>query len=199
MGSPLRHLRRGSPCSSRQRHESGGADRNRVGRERQCQTDLDYTDDDGTPRKRSRPFATARVHTWRSLAVEQKIKGIDSGNGEPLTLVDAALVAKLSASTTQTFEIDFAASLPDGRELVVIAPAHGTGYDQFRAFLGPSNALAQRTVTNFGSSLSGQRFATVMVDGAPADLTYLAGRAKRDQPRWRTIHAHHVRNDLPAH
>jgi hypothetical protein len=30
-------------------------------------------------------------------------------------------------------------------------------------------------VTNFGSSLSGQRFATVIIDGAPAGLTCLPG------------------------
>jgi hypothetical protein len=138
------------------------------------QTDLDYTDDDGTPVT----VEVVRDGTGTHMAVArgmQKSKGIDSGNGESLTLVDGGVVAKLDASTTQTFEIDFAASLPDGRELVVIAPAHGTSYDQFRAFLGPPNALAQRAVTNFGSSLSGQRFATVMIDGAPTDLTYLAG------------------------
>jgi hypothetical protein len=137
------------------------------------QTDLDYTDDDGT----AVIVEVARDGTGTHMAVargKQKGKEIDSGNGEPLTLVDAALVAKLGASTTQSFEIDFAASLPDARELVVIAPARG-GYDQFRVFLGPPNLLAQQAVMNFGSTKSGQRFATVMVDGAPADLTYLAG------------------------
>jgi hypothetical protein len=157
-----------------------GSDENLVERivigsgESPSQTDLDYTDDDGTPVI----VEVVRDGTGTHMAVArgmQKSKGIDSGNGEPLTLVDAALIANLSASTTQTFEIDFAASLPDGRELVVIAPSHGTGYDQFRVFLGPPNALAQQAVTNFGSSKSGQRFATVMIDGAPADLTYLAG------------------------
>jgi hypothetical protein len=138
------------------------------------QTDLDYTDDDGTPVV----VEVVQDDTGTHMAIAhglQKSKGIDSGNGEPLALVDAALVAKLSASTAQTFDVDFAASLPGGSELVVIAPTHPSGFDQFRVFLGPANALAQLTVTNFGASLSGQRFATVMVDGAPADLTYLPG------------------------
>ncbi|HEY5375626.1 MAG TPA: hypothetical protein VIK01_18230 [Polyangiaceae bacterium] len=138
------------------------------------QTDLDYTDDDGTP------VVVEVVHDdmGTRMAVAhgmQKSKGIDSGNGEPLTPVDAALVAKLSASTTQTFDVDFAASLADGRELVVIAPVRGSSYDEFRVFLGPVDAVAQQTVTNFQSSQSGQRFATVTIGGAPADLTYLAG------------------------
>jgi hypothetical protein len=138
------------------------------------QTDLDYTDDDGTPVT----VEVVRDDTGTHMVVArgmQKSKGIDSGNGESLTLVAAALVAELGASTTQTFEIDFAASLPDGRELVVIAPASAVEYDAFRVFLGPPTALAQQAVMNFGSSLSGQRFATVMVDGAPAALTYLPG------------------------
>jgi hypothetical protein len=138
------------------------------------QTDLDYTDDDGTPVT----VEVVRDATGTHMAVArgmQKSKGIDSGNGESLTLVDAALVAGLGASTTQSFEIDFAASLPDGRELVVVAPAHDVEYDAFRVFLGPPTALAQQVVMNFGSSQSGQRLATVLIDGAPADLTYLAG------------------------
>jgi hypothetical protein len=138
------------------------------------QTDLDYTDDDGTPVI----VEVVRDGTGTQMAVArgmQASKGIDSGNGEQLTLVDATLVANLAASTTQTFRIDFAASLSDGRELVVVTPAQSVDYQQFRVFFGPPTALAQQAVTNFGSSQSGQRYATVTVDGAPADLTYLAG------------------------
>jgi hypothetical protein len=139
------------------------------------QTDLGYTDDDGTAVTVEVVRDDAGMHMSVARGT-QTSKGIDGGNGEPLTLVDAALVAKLSASTTQTFAIDFAASLPDGRELVVVAPARAADYDQFRVFLGPPTALAQQAVTHFGSSQSGQRYATVvMIDGTPAELTYLAG------------------------
>jgi hypothetical protein len=138
------------------------------------QTDLEYTDDDGTPVTVEVVRDAAGTHITVARGMQQS-KGIDGGNGESLTLVDAALVAKLSASTTQSFEIDFAASLADGRELVVIAPSRTVDYEQFRVFLGLPAALAQHAVTNFGSLRSGQRFATVMVDGAPSDLTYLAG------------------------
>jgi hypothetical protein len=105
----------------------------------------------------------------------QTSKGIDPGQGESLTLVEASVVAQLAGSTTRTFELDFAASLADGRELVVVAPSHAESYDEFQVFLGPSSALAQRVVNNFGSSRSGQRFATLTVDGADAELTYLSG------------------------
>jgi hypothetical protein len=138
------------------------------------QTDLDYTDDDGTPvivevvRDSSGPHMTVA----RGM---QTSKGIDDGNGEPLTLLDPAIVANFATSTTETFESDFAASLPDGRELVVVAPAQNVDYQQFRVFVGPPMALTQVPVTNFGSTRSGQRFATVTIDGAPDDLTYLAG------------------------
>ena len=138
------------------------------------QTDLDYTYDDGTPVG----VEVVRDDGGPHMAVArgtQTSKGIDSGNGEPLTPVDATRVAKLTASTTRTFEIDFAASLADGRELVVVRPARDVVYEEFRVFVGPPAALAERVVTNFGSSRSGQRYATVMLDGAAADLTYLAG------------------------
>lgn len=138
------------------------------------QTDLDYIDDDGTPVTVELVRDAAGMHMTVARGMQQS-KGIDDGNGESLTLVDAALVVTVGASTTQTFEVDFAASLPDGRELVVIAPTRPVDYDQFRAFLGLPAALAQHAVTHFGSSQSGQRYATVMVDGAPSDLTYLAG------------------------
>jgi hypothetical protein len=138
------------------------------------QTDLQYTDDDGMPVtvELMNDGASTQITVARGM---QSGKGIDAGNGEALSPVDAALVAKLSASTTQRFQIDFGASLSDGRELVVVAPTHAGGYEQFRVFLGPPTALAQQLVTNFFSSLSGQRSATVVVDGAAADLTYLAG------------------------
>jgi hypothetical protein len=138
------------------------------------QTDLDYTDDDGTPVI----VEVVRDGTGTQMAVArgmQASKGIDAGNGEQLTPIDAAQVATLATSTTQTFQIDFAASLSDGRELVVVSPAHNVDYEQFRAFLGSPTPLAQQAVSNFGSSQSGQRRATVTIDGAPADLTYLAG------------------------
>jgi hypothetical protein len=139
-----------------------------------AQTDLDYTDDDGSPVKVEllHDGTTVQMVVARGT---QSSKGIDAGNGEVLTLLDAATAAQIGASTTATFTIDFAASLPDGRSLVVVAPAHDVDYEQFRVFLGPSSALAQRAVTNFGSSRSGQRSAIVTVDGARADLTYLAG------------------------
>ena len=138
------------------------------------QTDLTYTDDDGTPVTVEVASDAMGAH----LAVAhgtQSSKGLDPGNGEPLTQVDAALVATLAASTTQTFRVDFAGSLPDGREVVVVAPERNVDYAQFRVFLGARSALAQQVVTNFGSTRSGQRFATVLIDGAPADLSYLAG------------------------
>jgi len=138
------------------------------------QTDLDYTADDGT----AVTVEVVRDATGTRMSVAfgmQKSKGIDAGNGESLATFASALVAKLSASTTQTFQIDYAASLPDGRELVVVAPGHDVDYTQFRVFLGPTTALAEQAATNFGSSQSGQRHASLMVQGASADLTYLAG------------------------
>ena len=145
------------------------------------QTDLDYADDDGTAVTVEVVSDAAGTHMTVARG-PQSGKGIDSGNGESLTPVDAALVAKLGASTTAAFEVDFAASLLDGRELVVIAPARGVDYEQFRVFLGPPSALAQRAVTNFGSSMSGQRYATVTLDGVAADLTYLAGGPSKFNP-----------------
>jgi hypothetical protein len=138
------------------------------------QTDLDYTDDDGSPVKVEllHDATTVRMVVARGT---QSSKGIDAGNGEVLTLLEPATVAQIGASTTATFTVDFAASLADGRSLVVVAPAHDVDYQQFRVFFGPSSALAQRAVSNFGSSRSGQRLATVTIDGVPADLTYLAG------------------------
>jgi hypothetical protein len=145
------------------------------------QTDLNYLDDDGM----SVTVQVVRDDTGTHLVVArgmQSGKGIDGGNGEPLTLVDAALVASLGASATHDFVSDFAASLPDGRELVVIAPVRFGGYHEFRVFLGTRAALAEKTVTNFGSSHSGQRYATITIDGAPADLTYLAGGPSQLNP-----------------
>jgi hypothetical protein len=137
-------------------------------------TDLDYTDDDGSPVKVEllNDGTTVQMVVARGT---QSSKGIDAGSGEVLTLLESATAAQIGATTTATFTIDFAASLADGRSLVVVAPARDADYQQFRVFLGPSSALAQRAVSNFGSSRSGQRSATVTIDGAPADLTYLPG------------------------
>lgn len=138
------------------------------------QTDLSYTDDDGT----AVVVEVVRADTGAHMTVargKQSGKGIDSGNGEQLTLLDSDLLAALGTSTTQTFRVDYAASLSDGRELVVVAPVRATDYNQFRPFLGPPTALAEQTVTNFGSSKSGQRFATLTIDGASADLNYTPG------------------------
>jgi hypothetical protein len=138
------------------------------------QTDLDYVDDDATPVKVELVRDDAGTHMTVARGM-QSSKGIDSGNGESLEPVDAALVASFGARTTKTFQIDFAASLVDGRELVVVAPAQQVDYEQFRVFFGPPAELAQQVVTSFGSARSGQRFGTVTIDGAPADLKYLAG------------------------
>lgn len=138
------------------------------------QTDLDYTDDDGTAVKVevTEDGGTTQMRVARG---EQSSKGVDPGSGEVLTPADAEMIASIPASTTASFVIDFAASLVDGRELVVVAPEHDVEYEQFRVFLGPTTDLAQRAVSNFGSSRSGQRFATLTIDGAAAELTYLAG------------------------
>jgi len=138
------------------------------------QLDLSYSDDDGT----SVTVEVVRGADGTQMTVahgEQDGKGIDAGNGEPLTLLDAASVAKMSATTTQVFAFEFAASLDDGRELVVMAPAHGVDYSEYRVFLGSTSELAELKVTNFGSTQGGRRFAEVLIDGAAADLTYLAG------------------------
>lgn len=138
------------------------------------QTDLDYTDEDGTPVVVEVVRDSSGVHMAVARGT-QNGKGIDGGSGEQLTPVEATLVAKLTASTTHEFDFDFAAHLPDGRELVVIKPAHEVVYEKFRVFFGPAAAIAEQVVTSFGSSGSGQRYATIMIDGAAADLTYLAG------------------------
>lgn len=139
------------------------------------QMDLDYTDDGGSPVKVEVVTDAAGMHMAVAHGM-QSSKGIDEGEGEPLELLDAAVVASLSASTTQTFNVDFAASLDDGREVVVVAPDHRVDDEHFRVFLGvPPAALEERSVSGFYSTRSGQRSATIMVDGAAADLTYLPG------------------------
>lgn len=138
------------------------------------QTDLSYTDDDGTEVTVEvvKNAAGSQMSVARGA---QSGKGVDPGNGEALTALDVAFVAQVSVSSTQTFRVDFAGSLSDGRELVVVAPDHFASYSEFRVFFGPPPALEQLVVKNFGSSQSGQRFASVVIDGKPADLTYLAG------------------------
>lgn len=94
-------------------------------------------------------------------------------NGEALTLLEAEAAAELPASTVDRFALDYAASLPDRRELVVIAPARAVVDDQrFRVFLGPSSSLAERPSV-FGSIESGPRYASVTIDGSLADLVYV--------------------------
>lgn len=138
------------------------------------QTDLSYTDDDGT----SVTVEVVRDAAGNQMTVArgtQSGKGVDPGSGESLTPLAVAVVAGLSVSSTQTFQIDFAGSLPDERELVVVAPSRFASYAEFRVFFGLPAALEQLPVKNFGSSRSGQRLASVVIDGMPADLTYLAG------------------------
>jgi hypothetical protein len=92
--------------------------------------------------------------------------------GETLTLLSAADAAALSATSTQTFNLDYAGTRSDGNAIVVVAPAHASSFEAFRLFWGAPSALSEEKITSFGRALSGGTTVVFSLGSSSATLAY---------------------------
>jgi hypothetical protein len=94
--------------------------------------------------------------------------------GSVLTLVPAAQVAGLSvANIPAETVIEYNATLSDGRALLVVRPRDDWTYQDFRAFLGASDHMVERTVDQVVRYLDGgSTTVNFAVDGVPAVASF---------------------------
>ena len=112
-------------------------------------------------------------------------------DGEELTVLPNTTVAGMPLKNFPgTTLLEYAATLPDGRIILVTRPSDDWSYSDFRLYLGDSNAIAERTVISvsrahdggstsivfdFGGSNATASFKVVLVDASfapgPATLT----------------------------
>jgi len=117
--------------------------------------------------------------TGRAMGVVKgpiSAKGFDVGTvGDVLTPMTAVEAATIPVATTQTFHLEYFGTSAS-TNVVVIAPDHFDSYDAFRLFLGPSDNLAEQSVTTVSRGLSIPSNTTIdFIDaysGNPAVLTY---------------------------
>jgi hypothetical protein len=135
---------------------------------------FDYTDSDGAPvsLQLRRDGSGVLMGVLRGPRTD-KVWDIES-EGEPLTPSDGRTVSALSASTTQTYSLDYAGTELNGDAVVIVAPDHADNYDGFRLFWGPLGALSERRIATFirGRGLDGATNVTFAVDTGSAVLRY---------------------------
>jgi len=91
-----------------------------------------------------------------------------------LTLVDAATLAGMSVVNTPNV-IDYLADVANGDVILATVPLNGDSTSSdlgISIFYGPPGALAQRTVTAFQETLSGNGSLTFQVDGTSYTLAF---------------------------
>jgi hypothetical protein len=94
-----------------------------------------------------------------------------------LTVVDPAMVSGMPVVNTPNV-LDYIGDVANGDVLMATLPMNDTDPQPdnnpagIAIFYGPPSALAQRTVTDFGQSLSGNGSLTFVVDGTPYVLAF---------------------------
>jgi len=133
---------------------------------------FDYTATDGSPVS----VEAQRDDSGLRMGV---LKGPKSGKtwqvgaqGETLSLLPTTDAAKLSATSVQSFYLDYEGTRDDGNAIVIVAPAHAGSYDAFRLFWGPPSALSEAKITSFTRSLSNSTSLTFSLGAGMATLTY---------------------------
>jgi len=92
----------------------------------------------------------------------------------PLALVDAATVSGLAVVNTPN-GIEYVADVANGDILMATLPMNGDTMSEdggLSIFYGPTGDVAERTVTDFGQTLSGNGMVTFLVDGTPYVLAF---------------------------
>jgi len=94
--------------------------------------------------------------------------------GEELTVLDAADVAALPVRDLPgEVVLEYAAALPDGRQLVVTRPRDDMSYTDFRLFLGDGGQLSERKVVQVQRFKDGGSTLIVFVlDRVPATASF---------------------------
>jgi hypothetical protein len=143
-------------------------------------TDFNFnfeTPADADPAKASVLLVETTGATASAMALGSNPKGFlnqaDSG-ATPLTLVDPATVSSLELVNTPNV-IEYIADVANGEVLVATLPMNedSTSDDGgLSIFYGPPSAVAQRTITAFGQSLSNDGTLTFLVDGTPYVLAF---------------------------
>jgi len=92
----------------------------------------------------------------------------------PLTLVASSSVAGLSVVNTPNV-IDYVGDVANGNVILATVPMNDDETSPnggLAIFYGPPGAVAQRPITNFQETLSGNGTVTFTVDGAPYTLSF---------------------------
>jgi len=77
-------------------------------------------------------------------------------DGEELTVLPSSAIAGMPLKNFPgTIQVEYAATLPDGQILLVTRPTEDWSYTDFRLYLGPSNAVAERAVSSASRALDG--------------------------------------------
>lgn len=119
------------------------------------------------------------VATSMALGPQGSSKLPDAGGLVSLQMVPAASITGMPVVNTPNV-ISYAANAANGDILVAVTPQNvptgpddaGIYDDGLEIFYGPQNAIAQRRITAFGESLSGNGSVTFMVDGVPYVLPF---------------------------
>jgi hypothetical protein len=91
-------------------------------------------------------------------------------DGEELTVLPSSTIASMSLKNFPgTVQIEYAATLPDGRLLLVTRPTDEMTYSDFRLYLGPTESIAERVVASVSRALDGGTTSILFdIDGAQA-------------------------------
>lgn len=92
----------------------------------------------------------------------------------PLILVDATQVTAMPVVNTPN-EISYVGDVENGNVILATYPMNGDSIAQFSGlaiYYGPSTAVAQRVITDFGQTHSNSGTVTFLVDGVPYVLAF---------------------------
>jgi hypothetical protein len=94
--------------------------------------------------------------------------------GEELTVLASSAIANMPLRNFPgTVVAEYIATLPDGQLILVTRPADDVSYTDFRVFLGPVGAVAERKVSQVSRALDGGSTHVIFdLDGAQADAYF---------------------------